>query len=171
MAKTKSVFWYRDLTMEQQIVVTNRKAFHEYHILDKYEAGMELLGSEVKSLREGNANLREAYVIIRKGQAWISGIHIKPYSHTGFDGHEPVRNRKLLLHNREINKIKAMLDQKGLTEIPLKIYFNNKGLAKLELALAKGKKIYDKKNALKERDIKRESQRELSDRQRWNLIQ
>ena len=84
--------------MEQQIVVTNRKAFHEYHILDKYEAGMELLGSEVKSLREGNANLREAYVIIRKGQAWISGIHIKPYSHTGFDGHEPVRNRKLLLN-------------------------------------------------------------------------
>jgi len=152
--------------MEQQIVVTNRKAFHEYHILDKYEAGMELLGSEVKSLREGNANLREAYVIIRKGQAWISGIHIKPYSHTGFDGHEPVRNRKLLLHNREINKIKAMLDQKGLTAIPLKIYFNNKGFAKLELALAKGKKIYDKKNALKERDIKRESQRELSDRQR-----
>ena len=152
--------------MEQQIVVTNRKAFHEYHILDKYEAGMELLGSEVKSLREGNANLREAYVIIRKGQAWISGIHIKPYSHTGFDGHEPVRNRKLLLHNREINKIKAMLDQKGLTAIPLKIYINNKGLAKLELALAKGKKIYDKKNALKERDIKRESQRELSDRQR-----
>ena len=152
--------------MEQQIVVTNRKAFHEYHILDKYEAGMELLGSEVKSLREGNANLREAYVIIRKGQAWISGMHIKPYSHTGFDGHEPVRNRKLLLHIREINKIKAMLDQKGLTAIPLKIYFNNKGLAKLELALAKGKKIYDKKNALKERDIKRESQRELSDRQR-----
>ena len=152
--------------MEQQIVETNRKAFHEYHILDKYEAGMELLGSEVKSLREGNANLREAYVIIRKGQAWISGIHIKPYSHTGFDGHEPVRNRKLLLHNREINKIKAMLDQKGLTAIPLKIYFNNKGFAKLELALAKGKKIYDKKNALKERDIKRESQRELSDRQR-----
>tara|TARA_B100001559_G_C16126142_1_gene450798 strand:+ start:94 stop:552 length:459 start_codon:yes stop_codon:yes gene_type:complete len=152
--------------MEQQIVVTNRKAFHEYHILDKYEAGMELLGSEVKSLREGNANLREAYVIIRKGQAWISGIHIKPYSHTGFDGHEPVRNRKLLLHIREINKIKAMLDQKGLTAIPLKIYFNNKGLAKLELGLAKGKKIYDKKNALKERDIKRESQRELSDRQR-----
>ena len=89
--------------MEQHIVVTNRKAFHNYHILDKYEAGMELLGSEVKSLREGNANLREAYVIIRKGQAWVSGVHIKPYSHTGFDGHEPVRNRKLLLHNREIS--------------------------------------------------------------------
>ena len=152
--------------MEQHIVVTNRKAFHNYHILDKYEAGIELLGSEVKSLREGNANLREAYVIIRKGQAWLSGVHIKPYSHTGFDGHDPVRNRKLLLHNREISKLKAKLDQKGLTAIPLRIYFNNKGLAKLELALAKGKKTYDKKITLKERDIKRESQRELSERRK-----
>ena len=152
--------------MEQHIVVTNRKAFHNYHILDKYEAGMKLLGSEVKSLREGNANLREAYVIIRKGQAWLSGVHIKPYSHTGFDGHDPVRNRKLLLHNREISKLKAKLDQKGLTAIPLRIYFNNKGLAKLELALAKGKKTYDKKITLKERDIKRESQRELSERRK-----
>ena len=152
--------------MEQHIVVTNRKAFHNYHILDKYEAGMKLLGSEVKSLREGNANLREAYVIIRKGQAWLSGVHIKPYSHTGFDGHDPLRNRKLLLHNREIIKLQAKLDQKGLTAIPLRIYFNNKGLAKLELALAKGKKTYDKKIALKERDIKRESQRELSERRK-----
>ena len=152
--------------MEQHIVVTNRKAFHNYHILDKYEAGMELLGSEVKSLREGNANLREAYVIIRKGQAWLSGVHINPYSHTGFDGHDPVRNRKLLLHNREIIKLKTKLDQKGLTAIPLKIYFNKKGLAKLELALAKGKKNYDKKIALKERDIKRESERELSERRK-----
>ena len=152
--------------MEQHVVVTNRKAFHDYHILDKYEAGMELLGSEVKSLREGNGNLREAYIIIRKGQAWLSGVHIKPYSHTGFDGHEAVRNRKLLLHNREIIKLKTKLDQKGLTAIPLKIYFNKKGLAKLELALAKGKKNYDKKIALKERDIKRESERELSERRK-----
>ena len=127
---------------------------------------MELLGSEVKSLREGNANLREAYVIIRKGQAWLSGVHIKPYSHTGFDGHNPLRNRKLLFHNREIIKLKTKLDQKGLTAIPLKIYFNKKGLAKLELALAKGKKNYDKKIALKERDIKRETERELSERRK-----
>ena len=152
--------------MEQHVVVTNRKAFHHYHILDKYEAGMELLGSEVKSLREGNCNLSQAYIIIRKGQAWLRGVHIKPYSHTGFDGHEAVRNRKLLLHNREIIKLKTKLDQKGLTAIPLKIYFNKKGLAKLELALAKGKKNYDKKIALKERDIKRESERELSERRK-----
>ena len=152
--------------MEQLVVVTNRKAFHSYHILDKYEAGMELLGSEVKSLREGNCNLSQAYITIRKGQAWLSGVHIKPYSHTGFDGHESVRDRKLLLHNREIIKLKTKLDQKGLTAIPLKIYFNKKGLAKLELALAKGKKNYDKKIALKERDIKRESERELSERRK-----
>ena len=91
---------------------------------------------------------------------------LKQYSHTGFEGHEPVRNRKLLLKTKEIEKIKAKLDQKGLTAIPLRIYFNNKGWAKLEIALAKGKKTYDKRHSLKERDIKRESQRELSDRQR-----
>ena len=150
--------------MDQQTVATNRKAFHEYHILEKLEAGMELLGSEVKSLREGNANLKQAYILIRKGQAWVSGIHIKRYSHTGFDGHEAVRNRKLLLHQKEIAKIKAKLDQKGLTAIPLKIYFNKKGWAKLEIALAKGKKTYDKRNALKEHDINREAQREMSNR-------
>ena len=93
--------------MDQQTVATNRKAFHEYHILEKFEAGMELLGSEVKSLREGNANLKQAYILIKKGQAWVSGIHIKRYSHTGFDGHDAVRNRKLLLHQNEIAKIKA----------------------------------------------------------------
>jgi len=148
--------------IDQQTVATNRKAFYEYLILEKYEAGMELLGSEVKSLREGNANLKQAYVLIRKGQAWATGIHIKPYSHTGFEGHEPVRNRKLLLKTKEIEKIKAKLDQKGLTAIPLRIYFNNKGWAKLEIALAKGKKTYDKRHTLKERDIKRDLQREMS---------
>ena len=150
--------------IDNKTVVSNRKAFYEYHILEKYEAGMELLGSEVKSLREGNANLKQAYVLIRKGQAWATGIHIKPYSHTGFEGHEAVRNRKLLLNAKEIQKIKTKLEQKGLTAIPLRIYFNKKGWAKLEIALAKGKKTYDKRNTIKERDIKRESQREMSNR-------
>lgn len=126
--------------MNKQIVATNRKAFHEYHILDKFEAGIELLGSEVKSLREGNANLKEAYIVIRKGQARAVGIHISPYSHTGFEGHEPVRGRRLLLHKREIQKIKNSLDQKGLTAVPLQLYFNPKGWAKLEFGIAKGKK-------------------------------
>ena len=146
--------------MNQQIAASNRKAFHEYHILDKYEAGIELLGSEVKSLREAQANLKESYVMIRKNQAWISGMHINPYSNTGHEGHEPLRNRRLLLNKKEIIKIKQNIDQKGLTAVPLKLYFNTNGWAKLEIGLAKGKKIFDKKSSIKERDM----QRELRDR-------
>ena len=150
--------------MDNRIVATNRKAYHEYHILDKYETGIELLGSEVKSLREGNANLKEGYIVIRKEQAWVLGIHISPYSHTGFEGHEPVRERRLLLHKREIEKIKISLEQKGLTAVPLKMYFNPNGWAKLEIGIAKGKKIYDKRKAIRERDIQREAERELRNR-------
>ena len=150
--------------MDNKIVATNRKAYHDYHILDKYETGIELLGSEVKSLREGNANLKEGYIVIRKEQAWVLGIHISPYSHTGFEGHEPVRERRLLLHKREIRKIKIALEQKGLTAVPLKIYYNTNGWAKLEIGIAKGKKIYDKKKAIRERDIQREAERELRNR-------
>jgi SsrA-binding protein len=150
--------------MDNKIVATNRKAYHDYHILDKYETGIELLGSEVKSLREGNANLKEGYIVIRKEQAWVLGIHISPYSHTGFEGHEPVRERRLLLHKREIEKIKISLEQKGLTAVPLKMYFNPNGWAKLEIGIAKGKKIYDKRKAIRERDIQREAERELRNR-------
>jgi len=139
--------------MDNRIVATNRKAYHEYHILDKYETGIELLGSEVKSLREGNANLKEAYIVIRKEQAWVLGIHISPYSHTGFEGHEPVRERRLLLHKREIEKIKISLEQKGLTAVPLQMYFNPNGWAKLEIGIAKGKKIWDKRESKKNKDI------------------
>ena len=150
--------------MDNKIVATNRKAYHDYHILDKYETGIELLGSEVKSLREGNANLKEAYIVIRKEQAWVLGIHISPYSHTGFEGHEPVRERRLLLHKREIEKIKISLEQKGLTAVPLQMYFNPNGWAKLEIGIAKGKKIYDKRKAIRERDIQREAEREIRNR-------
>ena len=150
--------------MNKQITASNRKAYHEYSILDKYEAGIELFGTEVKSLREAQANLKESYVIIRKNQAWASGMHINPYSNTGPEGHDPIRNRRLLLNKREILKIKQAIDQKGLTAVPLKLYFNNNGWAKLEIGLAKGKKIYDKKTSIKERDIKRDMQRELRDR-------
>ena len=150
--------------MDIQVVATNRKAFHVYHILDSYEAGIELLGSEVKSLREGNANLKEAYVPIRKGQAWLIGVHINTYSHSGNEGHEPVRSRRLLLHKREITKLQASLHQKGLTAVPLKLYFNKNSRAKLEIGIAKGKRLYDKKDAIKERDIKRDAERELRNR-------
>ncbi|MFQ6605132.1 MAG: SsrA-binding protein SmpB [Fidelibacterota bacterium] len=147
--------------MDIQPVATNRKAFHEFHILEKIEAGIALSGSEVKSLREGRGNLKEAYAVIRDGQATIVGMHISPYSHTGFSGHDPRRERRLLLHKREILKLGQKLAEKGLTLIPLRIYFKG-SWAKVELGLAKGKKIHDKKEAMKERDIKRETSREMS---------
>lgn len=150
--------------MNQQIAASNRKAYHEYHILDKYEAGIELFGTEVKSLREAQANLKESYVIVRKNQAWISGMHINRYSNTGHEGHDPTRNRRLLLNKREILKIKQSIEQKGLTVVPLKLYFSQNGWAKVEIGLAKGKKIFDKKSSIKERDIKRDMQRELRDK-------
>ena len=150
--------------MNQQIAASNRKAYHEYHILDKYEAGIELFGTEVKSLREAQANLKESYVIVRKNQAWISGMHINRYSNTGHEGHDPTRNRRLLLNKREILKIKQSIEQKGLTVVPLKLYFSDNGWAKVEIGLSKGKKIFDKKSSIKERDIKRDMQRELRDK-------
>ena len=109
--------------MKNSVVATNRKAFHEYHILETFEAGLELRGSEVKSIREGKASLKQAYILIRKGEAWLRGTHIPSYSHTGFEGHEPVRDRKLLLHKKEIQKINSKLAEKGLTAVPTKLYF------------------------------------------------
>lgn len=154
------LFFPTQFTMDNQIIATNRKALHEYHILERFEAGLSLIGSEVKSLREGKANLKEAYVSVRDKEVYIIGMHINPYSHTGFEGHDPVRDRKLLLNKREILKLTQQLAEKGLTAVPLKMYFKN-GRAKLEIALAKGKRTWDKKEAIKEKDIKRETEREL----------
>ena len=147
--------------MENTIVATNRKAFHEYHILETFEAGVQLKGSEVKSIREGKASLKQAYILIRKGEAWLKGSHIASYSHTGSEGHEPVRNRKLLLHKKEIQRIGSKLAEKGLTAVPTKLYFKG-GLIKLEFGLAKGKKLYDKRETKKKRDVERDIQRALS---------
>ena len=147
--------------MEKSIVSTNRKAYHEFQIIETFEAGIELLGSEVKSLREGNASLRESYVLIKKGQAWLVGMHISAYSHTGFSGHEPVRKRRLLLHKNEILKINQKLAEKGLTAVPLKVYFNKRGWLKVEIGLARGKKLYDKRETKKRRDIEKEINREM----------
>ena len=146
--------------MENTVVATNRKAFHEYHILEKFEAGLNLKGSEVKSIREGKVSLKQAYVFIRKGEAWLKGAYIAVYSHTGFEGHDTVRTRKLLLHKREIKKIDATLAEKGLTAVPLKLYFKG-GLIKIEFGLAKGKKLYDKRDTKKKRDVERDIQRAL----------
>ncbi len=146
--------------MENTVVATNRKAFHEYHILETFEAGVQLRGSEVKSIREGKASLKQAYILIRKGEAWLRGTHIPAYSHTGFEGHEPVRDRKLLLHKKEIQRINSKLAEKGLTAVPTKLYFKG-GLIKLEFGLAKGKKLYDKRDTKKKRDVERDIQRAL----------
>jgi|TARA_Y100000814_G_C12177305_1_gene350097 SsrA-binding protein len=146
--------------MNNSVVATNRKAFHEYNILETFEAGLELKGSEVKSIREGKASLKQAYILIRKGEAWLRGTHIPSYSHTGFEGHEPVRDRKLLLHKKEIQKINSKLAEKGLTAVPTKLYFKG-GLIKLEFGLAKGKKLYDKRDTKKKRDVERDIQRAL----------
>ena len=147
--------------MENTVVATNRKAFHEYHILETFEAGVQLRGSEVKSIREGKASLKQGYILIRKGEAWLKGSHIASYSHTGFEGHEPVRNRKLLLHKKEIQRIGSKLAEKGLTAVPTKLYFKG-GLIKLEFGLAKGKKLYDKRETKKKRDVERDIKRALS---------
>ena len=146
--------------MENTVVATNRKAFHEYHVLEKFEAGIQLKGSEVKSIREGKASLKQAYILIRKGEAWLRGSHIASYSHTGFEGHEPVRDRKLLLHKKEIHKVNSKLAEKGLTAVPTKLYFKG-GFIKLEFGLAKGKKLYDKRDTKKKRDVERDIQRAL----------
>ena len=147
--------------MENTVVATNRKAFHEYHILETFEAGVQLKGSEVKSIREGKASLKQGYILIRKGEAWLKGSHIASYSHTGSEGHEPVRDRKLLLHKKEIQRIGSKLAEKGLTAVPTKLYFKG-GLIKLEFGLAKGKKLYDKRETKKKRDVERDIQRALS---------
>ena len=146
--------------MKKTVVSTNRKAYHEFHILENFEAGIQLKGSEVKSIREGSVSLKQSYIVTRKGEAWIKALHIPSYSHSGYDGHDPLRNRKLLLHKREILKIDAKLAEKGLTAVPTKLYFKG-GLVKIELGLAKGKKLYDKRASKKKRDVERDIQRAL----------
>ena len=146
--------------MKKTVVSTNRKAYHEFHILENFEAGIQLKGSEVKSIREGSVSLKQSYIVTRGGEVWIKALHIPSYSHTGYDGHDPLRNRKLLLHKREILKIDAKLAEKGLTAVPTKLYFKG-GLVKIELGLAKGKKLYDKRASKKKRDVERDIQRAL----------
>ena len=146
-----------------EIISNNRKAFHSYTIIDKYEAGMILLGSEVKSLREKKLNLKDSFVSIKDNKVLLIGAHISSYSHTGFSGHSPTRNRELLLHKKEMIRLKNIVAQKGLTIVPLKAYFKN-GIAKIEFATAKGKKTYQKKDALKMKDLDREARREMSEK-------
>ena len=132
-------------------MASNPKARHDYEILETMEAGMVLTGSEVKSLRGGSASMRESFAIIRDGQPLLIGMHIGPYAQAGYAGHEPTRTRKLLLHRDEIQRLVGKTKERGLTLVPLKVYFSH-GLAKIELGLAKGKKTYDRRESLKEKD-------------------
>ncbi|HYR01932.1 MAG TPA: SsrA-binding protein SmpB [Syntrophobacteria bacterium] len=146
-----------------KIVCQNKKARHDYHIIEVIEAGMVLLGTEVKSLREGRANLKDSYARIRDGELYLVQAHISPYSHASYDNHDPERVRKLLVHKRELKRLTGKTQEKGLTLVPLKIYFKD-GKAKIELALASGKKSYDKRETLKRQTQKREMERAIKDR-------
>ncbi len=144
----------------EHVIATNRKAYHEYFIEETYEAGISLLGTEVKSLRASKVNLKDSYAIIKNNEVFLLNCHISPYSHGNIQNHDPLRTRKLLLHRKEIDKLWGKICQKGFTLIPLKIYFK-KGKAKIELGLAKGKRQYDKREAIKKREAKREIQRHM----------
>ncbi len=144
-------------------LVVNRQARFNYEILEKFEAGISLVGTEVKSIREGKGNIKEAYADIRGGEAWLIGAHISPYSHGNITNHDPLRDRKLLLNAREIDRLQGKVMEKGLTLVPLRLYLKGR-LINLELGVARGKKLVDKREDIKKRDQEREIQREIKDR-------
>ena len=141
-----------------KIIAKNRKARHDYHIDEEFEAGMVLKGTEVKSLRLGRANLKDSYARIKNGEVFVHQMHINPYPFAYYDNHDPLRPRKLLLHKREIKRLYGKVNEKGLTLIPLKMYFKN-GKAKISIALARGKRKYDKRDAIRRREEQREMER------------
>jgi len=147
-----------------KVVITNRKARHDYHVIDSWECGVVLAGAEVKSIRDGRANLQDAYARVEDGEIFLHGMHVSPYAYSRGDL-EPVRKRKLLLHRDEIAEITKATNEKGVTLVPLRVYFKD-GRAKVELALARGKRAYDKRQALATRDANREVERTLKARQR-----
>jgi SsrA-binding protein len=147
-------------TSGDRLVTENRKARHDYEILETFEAGMVLTGSEVKSLRAGRANLKDSYARIDRGEAFLLNAHISPYAAASHFGHEPERNRKLLLHRSEIDKLNGRIQERGLTVIPLKIYFKN-GRAKVLIGVGRGKKSYDKRESIKKREMERDADRAM----------
>lgn len=153
MTKTKS-----EKSTGIKLVCQNRKAFHDYEIVETVEAGLVLVGTEVKSLRDGRANLKDSYARIKRGEAFLYGLHISAYTHAYYDNHDPERVRKLLLHRQEIKRLLGKTQEKGFALIPLKIYFKE-GKAKVEIALARGKKAYDKRESLKRKEETRELDR------------
>jgi SsrA-binding protein len=150
---------------KEKIVVTNRKAFHDYEIVEKFEAGIVLNGTEVKSTRAGNVNFKDSYARIIEDELWVINMHISPYDHGSAWNHDPLRPRKLLLQKREIRRLIGKIEERGLTLVPLRLYFKG-SWAKVELAIARGKKLYDKRKSIASRDAERDTQRELKDKYR-----
>ena len=142
--------------LAQTYIAENRKAFHDYHILDTWEAGMVLLGTEVKSIREGRVNLRDSFARIERGEVWLYNVNISSYSHRGYADHEPLRQRKLLMHRDEIRKLIGKTTERGMTIVPTRMYYKS-GRVKVEVGLAKGKKDYDKRETVKRREVDRET--------------
>jgi SsrA-binding protein len=149
--------------MPPRDVATNRQASYRYHLLDRWEAGLVLQGTEVKALRDGKAQIKDGYASVRDGEVWLHNVHIPPYGPASRENHDPERPRKLLLHKREIERLIGKTAEKGLTIVPTRVYFSGPR-AKVELAVAKGKDVYDKRRAIKDRDTKREVERALSER-------
>jgi len=148
-----------------RLISTNRKAYHDYFVDETLEAGLVLVGSEIKSIRAGQVNLRDSYVTLRNGEAWLIGAHIAGYSEASYQDHDPRRDRKLLLHRREITKWRSKVEQRGFTMVPLKLYLKN-NRAKVEIALVRGKHTYDKREAIAQRDSERDLRRELKEASR-----
>ena len=149
----------------QSSIAENRKAFHDFHLLETFEAGMVLLGTEVKAIREGRVNLRDSFARVEDGEVYLHNVHISPYSHRGYADHEPLRCRKLLLHRSEILKLVGKTVEKGMTLVPVRMYFRE-GRVKVAVSLAKGKKEYDKRETIKRRDAERETRAAIKERQR-----
>ena len=154
-----------DDTKPEVLIADNRKARFDYHVLETFEAGIALLGTEVKGIREGKANLRDAFARVEKGEVWLYNVHINPYSHRGYVDHDPKRRRKLLLHRQEIRKLIGKTVEKGLTLVPTRMYFKN-GKVKVAIALARGKQVHDKRETIKRRETERETRAAVKERVR-----
>jgi SsrA-binding protein len=150
---------------DSQLIADNRKAYHDYHILETFEAGVALLGTEVKGIREGRANLRDSYARVDGGEVWLFNVHINPYTHRGYVDHDPKRKRRLLLHKYEIRKLIGKTVEKGLTLVPTRMYFKN-GKVKVAIALAKGKQAHDKRETIRRREVDRETRAAVKERVR-----
>ncbi|MEG0072673.1 MAG: SsrA-binding protein SmpB [Raoultibacter sp.] len=151
---------------EETLIARNKKAFHEYEILEHYEAGIVLTGTEVRSLRDNNCQLTDCFALVREGEVWLHNLHIAPYSHGNLSNVDPDRRRKLLLHKRQIRELQQATKERGFALVPLKMYFSKNALVKLELAVGRGKKLYDKRADMAERDSKRTLERALKERRR-----